>query len=70
MNKEHREAGSERNKRQDFTIDSIQGQKLITTEFKHGKLVMGILEVVCRCQRWLLESRGNWSVIVCECYGT
>ena len=43
MNKEHMEAGSERNKRQGFTIDSVQGQKLLTTEFKHGNLVLGIL---------------------------
>ena|SRR5882724_10668433 len=45
MNEEHREAGSERNKRQDFTLDSVQGQKLITTEFEHGNLVPGIFEV-------------------------
>src|SRR5882724_13609031 len=51
MNEEHREAGSERNKRQDFTIDSVQGQKLITTKFKGGSLVPGILEVVWRWQR-------------------
>jgi len=56
MNKEHRKAGLERNKRQDFTIDSVQGRKLLTTEFKCGNLVPEILEVVSRWQGWLLES--------------
>jgi len=48
MNKEHMEAGSERNKRQDFTINNFQGWELITTEFRHGNLVLGISEVVWR----------------------
>ena len=51
------EAGSERDKRLDFTINNIQGQELITTKFEHGNLVLGILEVVLRWERWLLESR-------------
>ena len=46
INKEHREAGSERNKRRDFNINNVQGQELITTKFKHRNLVPGILEVV------------------------
>ena len=45
MNQEHMEAGSERNKRQDFAINNIQGWELITTEFKHGNLVPGISDV-------------------------
>jgi len=36
MTKEHMEAGSEGNKRQDFTMNNIQGQELITTKFKCG----------------------------------
>ena len=46
-------AGSEENKRWDFTVNSIQDQELITTEFEHGNLVPGILEVVW-WQGWLL----------------
>jgi len=61
-NKEHREAGSERNKRWDFTIDDVQGQKLITTEFECGNLVPGILVVVWKWQGWLLESRMGWNL--------
>jgi len=34
INKEHREAGLKRNKRQDFIINNVQGQELITTEFE------------------------------------
>ena len=34
MNGEHMVAGSEENKRQDFTVNSIQGRELTTTEFK------------------------------------
>ena len=45
MNKEHMEAGSERDKRQEFTINNVQGWKLITTKFECGNLVLGILEV-------------------------
>jgi len=56
INEEHREAGSERNKRSDFTIDSVQGQKLITTEFEHGPLVRGISEVV-----WRENKGGYWN---------
>ena len=46
QNKEHMEAGSERGKRQDFTINNVQGQKLITTEFECRNLVLGISEVM------------------------
>ena len=46
MNGEHMVAGSEENKRQDFTINNIQGQELIMTEFECGTWFLGILEVV------------------------
>ena len=70
MNKEHMEAGSERDNRQDFTINNIQGWDLITTEFKCGNLVPGISEVMWRWQKWLLESgMGQELVSNClECY--
>ena len=48
MNGEHIVAGSEESKRQDFTINNVQGWELIMTEFKHGNLVLGISEVVWR----------------------
>ena len=51
-NKEHMEAGLERNKKWDFTINDIQGWELITTKFNHGNLVPGISEVMWRWQRW------------------
>jgi len=38
-------AGSEENKKWDFTINNIQGQELITTEFECGTWFLGILEV-------------------------
>ena len=41
-------AGSEENKRQDFTINNVQGQELITTEFEFGNLVPGISVVIWR----------------------
>jgi len=63
MNKEHMEAGLERNKRQDFTTNNIQGWELTTTKFKHRKLVPGISEVVWRWQRWFLESRMGWKLV-------
>jgi len=31
-----------------YTAGSIQGQKLVTTKFKHGNLVLGISEVMWR----------------------
>ena len=36
MNSEHMVAGSEVNKRRDFTIKCVQGWELINTEFEHG----------------------------------
>ena len=63
MNKEHMEAGSERDKRQDFTINNVQGWKLITTKFKCKNLVQGISEVEWRWNRWLLESGKGWKLI-------
>jgi len=48
MNSEHMVAGSEENKRQDFTINNIQGWELIMTEFEHRTwfLDVGSCEVV------------------------
>ena len=46
MNSEHMVAGSEENKRQDFTINNTQGQELIMTKFKHRTWFLGISEVV------------------------
>jgi len=49
MNREHMVAGSEGEKRQDFTINNVQGQELINTEFQESQ----------KSQRWwkrLLES--------------
>jgi len=56
MDREHMVAGSEGNKRQDFTINNVQGWELITTEFECGSLVLGISEVMWRWWKWLLES--------------
>ena len=42
MNGEDMVTGSEENKRQDFTVNSIQGQELTMTEFK--------------CRTWFLGS--------------
>ena len=66
MNKEHMEAGLERDKRWDFTINNIQGWELITTKFEHGNLVLGILEVIWMWQRWLLES-GMGQKLISNC---
>jgi len=46
MNSEHMVAGSEVNKRRDFTINNVQGGELTMTEFEHRYLVLGILEFV------------------------
>ena len=46
MNGEHMVAGSEENKRRDFTINNIQGWELITTKFEPGTWFLGISEVV------------------------
>ena len=45
MNGEHMVTGLEENKKQYFTINNVQGQELVMTEFKHGNLVLGISEV-------------------------
>ena len=57
MNGEHMVAGSEENKRQDFTVNSIQGQELTMTNFEHRTWCPGILEVMWGWQKWVLESR-------------
>jgi len=44
-------AGLEVNKRQDFTINNVQGWELIMTEFKCRNLVPGISEVMWRWQK-------------------
>jgi len=56
MNGEHMVAGLEENKRQDFTINNVQGQELLTTELEHGTWFLEISEVV-RQQEQFLESR-------------
>ena len=63
MNGEHMVAGLEENKRQDFTVNSIQGQELTMTEFEHGTWCLGISEVMWGWQKWLLESRMGWKLI-------
>ena len=45
VNSEHMVAGLEENKRQDFTINNVQGQELINTKFECRNLVLGLLEV-------------------------
>ena len=65
-------AGSEENKRQDFTINNVQGQELIITEFKH-RIEFWESWKSCGGDRngyWNLERAGNLSVIVHGCYGT
>src|SRR5882724_10348886 len=57
MNGEHMVAGSEENKRQDFTVNSIQGWELTMTEFKHRTWFPGILEIMWGWQKRVLESR-------------
>ena len=56
MNGEHMVAGSEENKRQDFTVNSIQGWELTMTGFEHGTWCPGISEVVWEWWKWVLES--------------
>ena len=46
MNGNHMVAGSEENKRQDFTINNVQGWELLTTEFECGTWFLGISEVI------------------------
>ena len=57
-------AGSEENKRRDFTINNVQGWELLTTEFKHRTWFLGILEVAWdgRNGCWNLEWAGNFLV--------
>ena len=65
-------AGSEENKRRDFTINNIQGQELITTKFEHGTWFWES-QKLCRGGRngyWNLEWGWNLLAIVCECYET
>src|SRR5882724_11099710 len=57
MNGEHMVAGSEENKRQDFTVNSIQGQELTTAKFKCRTWFLGNSEVVGGWQKRVLESR-------------
>ena len=57
MNCEHMVAGLEENKKQDFTVNSIQGWELITTKFKHVTWFPGISEVMWGWQKRVLESR-------------
>src|SRR5882724_11434651 len=56
MNGEHMVAGSEENKRRDFTVNSIQGWELTMTEFESGNWFPAILEVVWGWWKWVLES--------------
>ena len=64
-------AGSEVNKRQDFTINNVQGWELINTEFKHGNLVLGISEVAKVAEKgagiWNGSEMYQWWF--CGCYG-
>ena len=52
-----------RDKRWDFTINNVQGWKLLKTKFEHRNLVLGISEVKWRWWRWLLESGKGWKLI-------
>ena len=56
MNSEHMVAGSEVDKRQDFTIKYVQGWELINTAFELGNVVLGISEVMGWWWKGLLES--------------
>ena len=56
MNGEHMVAGFEENKRQDFTINNVQGWKLLMAEFKCRTWFPGISEVVWEWWKWVLES--------------
>src|SRR5882724_10417807 len=63
MNGEHMVTGSEENKRQDFTVNSIQGRELTMTEFECGTWFPGISEVVWGWWKWVLESRMGQKLI-------
>jgi len=56
MNSEHMVAGLGENKRQDFTINNIQGRELIMTEFECGTWFLGISEDV-KVAGMITESR-------------
>jgi len=56
MNGEHMVAGSEENKRRDFTVNSIQGQELTMTEFECRTWFPGISEVMWGWRKRVLES--------------
>ena len=71
MNGEHMVAGSEENKRRDFTIKYVQGRELINTKFEHGTWFQES-QKSCGGGRncyWNPEWAGNLSVMVCGCYG-
>ena len=53
MNGEHMVASLEENKRQDFTINNVQGQELLTTELEHGTWFLEISEVVRQQEQFL-----------------
>ena len=64
-------AGSEENKRQDFTINNVHGQKLIMTEFEHRTWFQES-QKSCgggRNDYWDPEWARNLSVVH-GCYGT
>ena len=63
MNGEHMVAGLEENKRQDFTINNVQGWELLTTEFKCRTWFPGISEVMWGWQKWVLEYGMGWKFI-------
>ena len=69
MNREHMVAGSEGNKRQDFTINNVQGQELINTKFKHRTWFQESRKSCGGGRKgyWNLEWVGNVSVVVCGC---
>jgi len=63
MNGEHMVAGSEENKRRDFTINNVQGREMLMTEFKRGTWCPGISEVMWGWRKWVLESGMGWKHI-------
>ena len=69
MNGEHMVTGSEEKKRQDFTVNSIQGQELTMTKFECGTWCLGISEVVQGWREWVLESGEDWKNYQCELVG-
>jgi len=63
MNGEHMVAELEENKRQDFTVNSIQGWELTMTEFECRTWFLGISEVMWGWWKRELESRMGWKHI-------